>query len=331
MNLKDIRQKKEYGFLQKLNPLFYTFGGSIAYGTSNENSDIDIRGAVYMPESAVFGLTPLEQFEDRETDTVLYGLNKLMKLLSECNPNTIEILGCKEYFATADGKMIIDNSKIFLSRLAIKSFGGYATAQLRRLKNALARDRLSETEKNKYICQTCNDVISGFEDRYRSFGENSSINFSSQEDGRIICNATINNMLVGEFQHMSSELVGVVRSYDFLAKRNRKKDDTHLDKHAMHLLRLYYMLTDILEKQEINTYRKNERELLLSVRNGKFRNSDGTYRDEFFELVDGLEARAKYAGENTDLPEKPDFKRIEEMTMEINRKKPDTNLLYLSR
>ena len=248
MNLKDIGQKKEYKFLQRLNPLFYTFGGSIAYGTSNENSDIDIRGAVYMPESAIFGLTPFEQFDDRETDTVLYGLNKLMKLLSECNPNTIEVLGCKEYFATADGKMIIDNSKMFLSRLAIKSFGGYATAQLRRLKNALARDRLSETEKNKYICQTCNDVISGFEDRYRSFGENSSINFSSQEDGRIICNATINNMLVGEFQHMSSELVGVVRSYDFLAKRNRKKDDAHLDKHAMHLLRLYYMLTDILEK-----------------------------------------------------------------------------------
>ena len=329
MRLKDISQRKEYTFLKEQNILFYTFGGSIAYGTSNENSDIDVRGAVYMPENAVFGLTPFEQYEDIETDTVLYGLNKLMKLLTECNPNTIEILGCKEYFTTSDGKMILDNKKMFLSRLAIKNFGGYATAQLRRLKNAIARDRLSETEKNKYICQTCNDVISRFEDRYRSFGEDSSITFSLQEDGRIICNATINDMLVGEFQHMSSELVGVVRSYDFLAKRNRKKDDANLDKHAMHLLRLYYMLIDILEKQEINTFRENERELLLSVRNGKFRNSDGTYKEEFFELIDKLEARAEYASRNTDLPDRPNFKRIEEMTMEINRKKPDTNLIYM--
>ncbi len=45
----------------------------------------------------------------------------------------------------------------------------------------------------------------------------------------------------------------------------------HLNKHAMHLIRLFMMAIDILEKEDIITYRKDEHELLMKIRGENFR------------------------------------------------------------
>ena len=55
-------------------------GGSHAYGTNNENSDIDFRGITLNSPSDILGLTEFEQFEDRVTDTVIYSFNKIIKV-----------------------------------------------------------------------------------------------------------------------------------------------------------------------------------------------------------------------------------------------------------
>lgn len=65
-------------------------GGSYAYGTNNEDSDIDFRGVTLNLPSDLLGLTEFEQYEDVNTDTVIYSFNKMIKLLLECNPNIIE-------------------------------------------------------------------------------------------------------------------------------------------------------------------------------------------------------------------------------------------------
>ena len=80
------------------------------------------------------------------------------------------------------------------------------------------------------------------------------------------------------------------------------------------------MCLDILEKGEINTYRYDDRDFLLSIRNGKFQREDGSYRQEFFDLVTDYERRLKYAKENTDLPAAPNMERVEEFVMEVNRR-----------
>ena len=95
-----------------------------------------------------------------------------------------------------------------------------------------------------------------------------------------------------------------------LNHRNNKRDENHLNKHAMHLVRLYLMAFDILEKEEIKTYRADDMELLMSLRNGSYMLEDGSYRPEFFEYIDTLEKRLAYAVKNTALPQKPDYKRI---------------------
>lgn len=112
---------KDYAFLTEDpvlgdNVILLTYGGSHAYGTNIATSDVDIRGITFNPVESLLGNTEFEQFEDRNTDTVIYGLNKMIGLLLQCNPNCIEILGAKpeHYFIISpEGQLLLDNRKIF--------------------------------------------------------------------------------------------------------------------------------------------------------------------------------------------------------------------------
>ena len=101
MNFKGLLNSEKYGFLRTHERLgkrivLLGLGGSHAYGTSNDNSDVDFRGITLNMPSDLLGLTEFEQYEDDGTDTVIYAFNKIIKLLLECNPNTCEILGLDE-------------------------------------------------------------------------------------------------------------------------------------------------------------------------------------------------------------------------------------------
>ena len=74
----------------------------------------------------------------------------------------------------------------------------------------------------------------------------------------------------------------IVRDYDKLGKRNRKKDDNHLNKHAMHLIRLFMMAIDILERGEIRTFRQEEHQLLMEIRKWQLpEKRTALFREEF--------------------------------------------------
>ena len=330
--IKDMVAGSQYDFL-RTNPhlagkiIFLTLGGSHAYGTNVETSDVDVRGCALNSRSDLLGLSAFEQVVNTETDTTIYSFNKLISLLINCNPNTIELLGCKpeHYFMLTDiGKQMIDNRKLFLSQKAVASFGGYATQQLRRLQNALARDRLPQALTEEHIKGALERSIKSFGDRYTSF-EDGGIELLTAEstrddlDTEVFCNIHIDKYPAREFQTLLNTLSAVVGNYEKLNHRNHKKDDAHLNKHAMHLIRLYLMCLDILENEEIRTYRENDRDFLLSIRNGAFQNEDGTYRQEFFDIVSDFEKKLKYAKENTSLPAKPNMKRIEEFVMSVNK------------
>ena len=329
MHGKDLIYSKNYEFLWS-NPhlgdniVFLTYGGSHSYGTNVATSDIDIRGCALNSKNDLIGLSNFEQVVHEATDTTVYAFNKLIQLLLNCNPNTIEMLGCKpeHYFYMTDiGQFMIDNRKLFLSKKAVYSFGGYATQQLRRLENALAHDAYPAEDKERHIMQSCNNAMQTFPTRYRTFSPEQIKLYVHELDGAPAIHADINmaDIPLRHFISISNELTEVTKNYDKLNNRNKKKDDLHLNKHAMHLIRLYLMCLDILEKEDIITYREDDREFLLSIRNGAFQKEDHTYRSEFFDLVNDLEKRLQYAKENTNLPAKPDMKRVEEFVVAVNK------------
>lgn len=334
--IKEMVAGSEYDFL-RTNPhlkdriIFLTLGGSYSYGTNVETSDVDVRGCALNRPSDLLGLTDFEQVVHTQTDTTIYAFNKLIKLLLNCNPNTIEMLGCKpeHYFLLTDtGRMMIENRKMFMSRRAVHSFGGYATQQLRRLENALARDKMPQARREEHIRNSMERAVQSFKGRYTEFDKGSVILYTDESpredlDREIFADITLKKFPAREFSSMINDLTNVLSDYEKLNHRNNKKDDNHLNKHAMHLIRLYLMCLDILEKGDIVTYRGDDLDLLMSIRRGEYQKEDGTYRKEFFDMVNEFEARLSYAKENTDLPENPDMKRVEEFVMEVNRRSLD--------
>ena len=70
------------------------------------------------------------------------------------------------------------------------------------------------------------------------------------------------------------------------------------------------MCIDILTHEEIRTYREDEHELLMDIRNGKYMNEHHEPTKAFFDIVDDLTARMDEAAKHTQLPDEPDFLKI---------------------
>lgn len=227
MDFNTLLQTKEYDFIRTSDRLgdrimLLGVGGSYAYGTSHEGSDIDFRGVTLQLPSDLIGLTAFEQYEDEKTDTVIYGFNKLVKLLLECNPNTCEILGLDEdqyLIKSALGQELIDHSRMFLSKRAVKSFGGYAAAQLRRLQNAIARDTLPQSDREKHILKSVMNAVDDFNRRYS--GKNAgSIRLyidraeNPELDTEIFVDADYKHFPLRDYTDLWGIMRTVVRDYD---------------------------------------------------------------------------------------------------------------------
>lgn len=333
IDFKELLNSEQYNFLQRNERLgkrimLLGLGGSYAYGTHNENSDIDFRGVALNKPSDLLGLTEFEQYEDSNTDTVIYSFNKIVRLLLECNPNTCEILGLddEQYLIKSPlGQQLINNSSLFLSMRAAKSFGGYASAQLRRLQNAIARDSMPQTEKERHILNSVRNALEDFQRRYENFDKGSIKLYidkavNHQFETEIFIDANFKHLPLRDYDNMWSAMHTVVKEYDRIGKRNNKKDDNHLNKHAMHLIRLFMMAIDIMEKGIIKTNRRENIDLLLKIRNGGFLNDNGTFDKEFYDILADYELRLEKATKESMLPDNPDMEKVEEFVEFINRK-----------
>lgn len=80
------------------------------------------------------------------------------------------------------------------------------------------------------------------------------------------------------------------------------------------------MCIDILEKEEIITYRTDEHDLLMSIRNGEYLDSNRQPITAFYDLLNEYEKRFEYAKQNTSLPDVPNYKKINEFKMYVNER-----------
>ena len=331
-DFRKLLEKPEYDFLRTDSRLGHRImllglSGSYGYGTNREGSDVDFRGVAMQKPSDILGLTEFEQYVDTETDTVVYGFNELVKLLLECNPNSCEILGLpreKYMILSPLGEELLENQSLFLSKRAIKAFGGYASAQLRRLQNAIARDSLPQTEREKHILNSVQNAMDDFNRRNPRAGSGTLRLYIDQAvtpdmETEIFVDADYQHLPLRECNSILDTLRCVVRDYDKIGHRNHKKDENHLNKHAMHLVRLLMTVIDILEKHTIVTCRQEDLPLLMKIRNGGFMAEDGTITPEFYEILDHYERRFQEAARKTTLPDNPDMGKIGSFVERINR------------
>lgn len=325
-----INDSTEYGFLREKplgnNVILLGFGGSYAYGTNVESSDLDVRGIATHSPADILTRKGFDQVENSETDTVVYSLEKMISLLSNCNPNTIEILGLEpwQYLYLSDiGKDLIKNRDMFLSKRAVHSFGGYANSQLRRLDNKAVR-LVGQEEREKHILNSINNARYTFPGRYFYFNDdaiNLYVDKAIQEDydTEIFMDVNLHHYPLRDYKAMWSEMNNIVKDYAKIGKRNKHAiEHNKLGKHMMHLVRLYLMCIDIMESGQIITFRKKDHDFLMDIRNGKYLDDNMQPTKEFYEIVEDLENKMEYWKIHTELPDKPDYERINKFLMETN-------------
>ena len=333
-DFKAVLKTPEYDFL-KTNPhlgnniILLGLGGSHAYGTNVEGSDIDIRGVALNSKSDILGSSNFEQVVNEATDTTIYSLRKIVSLLSSCNPNTIEILGLKPehyLYLSPIGQELLDNKKLFLTKRAVQSFGGYAFAQLRRLDNKAART-LEQAEHEQHILNSITNASYVWPDKYDCFKDGDFVNLYLDDselddmDKEIFMDIRLTHYPLRDYKSMWSDMKNIVSEYGKIGHRNKNAiANDKLGKHMMHLVRLYLMCLDILEKEEINTFRDKDHDFLMEIRNGKFLDKDSHPLPEFYDMVSDYEKRLKYAAENSSLPDKPDYDAINEFLMSVNER-----------
>lgn len=103
MQLHEIRKAlhgEAYDFL-RTNPhlgsrvMLLGLGGSHAYGTDTETSDLDIRGCAALSKAEILCGESFEQVTDVATDTTIYAFPKLIHLLKEAGALPVSLRGGK--------------------------------------------------------------------------------------------------------------------------------------------------------------------------------------------------------------------------------------------
>ena len=138
------------------NTVYLTIMGSMAYGVSSDNSDMDIYGVAMPPKETIFphlaghidGFGPRPQGFDvwqqhhlehgnQSYDFQIYSIVKFFHLLAENNPNMIDSIYTPRrciLHTTSVGELIRENRSKFIHRGAISKFKGYAYQQMHKIR-----------------------------------------------------------------------------------------------------------------------------------------------------------------------------------------------------
>jgi predicted nucleotidyltransferase len=114
--------------------LFECLAGSRAYGTVTAVSDEDVRGIFAVPAVEYLQLErPADQIADERGNTVYYSLRRVIELLSQANPNILELLympaDCVRV-ASAEMQMLQAHRQWFISKQCADTHAGYAMSQI---------------------------------------------------------------------------------------------------------------------------------------------------------------------------------------------------------
>lgn len=158
--------------------------GSVAYGVSNDTSDVDVYGFCIPDRSDVFPHTvgeiqgfgnqikKFEQYQQHhvihpdkpvEYDFTIYGIVKYFQLCMENNPNMIDSLFVPRrciLYSTQVGEIVRENRKMFLHKGAWHKFKGYAYSQLHKARNSVPTgNRKDDYEKFGYSTKFAYHVV----------------------------------------------------------------------------------------------------------------------------------------------------------------------------
>jgi hypothetical protein len=145
MTIQDLKDKNLI--------IFEAIVGSQAHGTSDENSDIDIKGIFVQPLDMFLKGDIIEQIADEKNNNVYWEISKFLFLLGKGDPTAIELLFSPEDVILIEKdifKIIKDNKNLFLTKQLKDTFGKYAEQQIRKARglNKKIRNKMDKEKKS---------------------------------------------------------------------------------------------------------------------------------------------------------------------------------------
>ncbi len=267
--IKDKLLKKQIpGFIPE-NTHYLVMMGSVAYGVSDNYSDMDVYGFCIPPKEYIFphlagyirGFgSPPPNFEvwqehhiqdeqkKRSYDVTIYGIVRYFQLVLENNPNMIDslfvpvncILHCTEA-----ANLLRENKELFLHKGSWHKFKGYAFSQLNKCKTSESELELTDLLK---IERDYNLPHSG--------------------------SYALNSQLLLEKNVAASVRIEYQKAYEDVTQIKKRALITKLHgfdtKFAYHVVRLISEAEEILTEHTLTLDRYERREMLKDIRKGNW-------------------------------------------------------------
>jgi len=116
--------------------IYAVISGSQAYGTATADSDEDVKGVFVIPAQQYLSLSPPpKQVSDDKHDVVYYSLHRLLELLSEANPNLLELLYTPANCVKKHTEVIqplLQQRHHFVTQQCVDAHVGYAISQVKK-------------------------------------------------------------------------------------------------------------------------------------------------------------------------------------------------------
>lgn len=130
--------------------------GSQAYGLNTKNSDIDKRGIYYLSRESFFSNADPLQISNGTGDESYTELGKFFELLAKNNPTMIEMMNTPKDSILYQHPLLNEiTPDIYLSKLCLDTFAGYAVAQIKKAKGLKKKINVTMSEERKTILDFC--------------------------------------------------------------------------------------------------------------------------------------------------------------------------------
>jgi hypothetical protein len=295
--------------------------GSRTYGTSTPESDYDFTSVV-IPSDAYLGLSTWGQsgtmtiVEESEEYGVyehkLFDLKKFLSLASAFNPNVVELLWIDPSlysYMTEDGKRLIENRELFVSKRAFHTLCGYARGQLKRMGGVFFDDAAEHRRLQNGLHQVKLDIETAIlRHNYKRSGGDE---LTPQEKGHLAALRVVHPMVK---DHIDKISIGGVTGRMGKKRKDLREKHGYDVKFAMHTIRLLRMAEEFLTDpgRGLNVNRVGiDADELLAIRSGAW--TDTAVK----ELADQLFRRIDSAFSKTSLSAEPDEAAIEALAIDI--------------
>lgn len=319
--------------------IFLTKHGSQAYGTNLPTSDTDYKGVCIPPKEYFYGFhQKFEQVENKgDPDLVIYDIRKFFELAAANNPNIIEILFTDQSdWVTHDlnWETIYEHRQAFLSKKVKHTFSGYAFSQLKRIKthrNWILNPVTKKPERKEFGLPNdtalAKDQFGVIESKVRKLedklgGRGFTKDRLEEVDIALVTEAVKEMNLhpnLIPLIHNERRFNGAMRNWTAYQKWKEERNPIRAEmearfgfdgKHALHLVRLMRMATEILLTGQVNVKRPDAKEL-LEIRTG------GWTFEQLMEWAEKTEKELEQSYETSTLPHSPDIKFLDQLSVSV--------------